>query len=375
MTRQKTIARSIVYAVLYSNNNERIAKYSRLIAYILSFFALFRLNLVRYAEELFCQLRKDWSIDEDDYRMSFGKSSSEVALQAKGHMGYSGSSFFTTANAKYIIKSVPRAFEYQFFRDNLLEPYAEHMRTHPASLLVRITDFLCTRHATLGGLLGTAPTHHIVMENVLYEQAGTDDDNQAWQTFDLKPTSYFFPERDIAGGYLASEATKSRLADKFEDKLMLSAEQADDFKRLLESDTKMLENANAVDYSLYLVRIPIPPPEPSSTSNDDPFADPVSSGGRDTIGTVPPKTSPWTAPSPTSWRTGIKSADGRFLYRAVLLDFFWAKHKLQAQVMTVLIKSWNLVARQGPMSITTTADEYRERFLKMCADIVEVRPV
>jgi hypothetical protein len=41
--------------------------------------------------------------------------------------------------------------------------------------------------------------------------------------------------------------------------------------------------------------------------------------------------------------------------------------------MTGLIKTYNLVDNQGPMSVTTTSDEYRERFLKMCNEMIEVK--
>ena len=47
-----------------------------------------------------------------------------------------------------------------------------------------------------------------------------------------------------------------------------------------------------------------------------------------------------------------------------------AKHKTQAKAMTALIGSFNLVARKGPMSITTNAVEYRRRFLHMVEGIV-----
>lgn len=40
--------------------------------------------------------------------------------------------------------------------------------------------------------------------------------------------------------------------------------------------------------------------------------------------------------------------------------------------MTLLITLWDLVSRQGPMSITTTSDGYRERFIQMCRDVVVV---
>lgn len=233
------------------------------------------------------------------------------------------------------------------------------MQEHAESLLVRITDFLQSRHTTIGTLLGTAPTHHIVMENILNGQS--DHANGEWQTWDLKPTSYFFPERDIAGGALTSAATKSRLADEFDDRILLTAEQATKFKTVLEQDTKVLQNANAVDYSLFLVRIPMPP----SDAPQNPFLDSSERAAQSAKPMFVP-------PEPESWRTGVNSADGQYVYRAAILDFFWAKHKLQPMIMTGLIKSWNLINKQGPMSITTTSEEYRERFLKMCTDMVEI---
>jgi hypothetical protein len=212
------------------------------------------------------------------------------------------------------------------------------------SLLIRITDFLGARFSTLGGLIGTAPKYHLVMENLLHGQK----ENSTWQTFDLKPMSYFFPERDIAGGRLASEATKSKLADKFDDKILLSGQQAQEFFDMLERDTDLLARHNAVDYSLMLVRIPRPSPAAANESEESPFQD------------------------PPNWRTGIPSQDGKWLFRASILDFFWAKHKTQAKTMTMLVNIWRMVDDQGPMSITTSAPEYRERFLEMCREIVKV---
>ena len=233
------------------------------------------------------------------------------------------------------------------------------MSKYSTSLIIRICDFLECPYTTIGGLLGFAPTHHIVMENILYGQEESDKrENVQWETWDLKPTSYFFPERDIAGGMLTSEATKSRLADKFKDKIVLKKEQADDFLRQLSEDTAFLAKCNTVDYSLFLVRI--------RTNAEDPLADPSLEDH------VIPSDPPFAPPPPPSWRTGFPSSDGQNVFRAAILDFFWAKHKVQPILMTWLVKMWNLVNRQGPMTITTTPDEYRSRFLQMCEDIVQV---
>lgn len=337
--RQSQISRSIVSAI-HDEEAKPKSAISRIIRSIRTFFYIYGLILVKYRPELFQKLRENtWNILNAEYQSSFDTSHD---LRAMGDMGYSGSTFFNTTDNKYIVKSVPRVFEHSFFRDDLLEPYISHMESNPGSLLVRITDFLTWSYKSLGGIIGFAPTYHLVMENILHGQSEYSD----WETFDLKPNSYFFPERDIAGGRLASQATKSKLADKFDDKMFLSREDADSFFAQLEQDTELLEQYNAVDYSLMLVRIPSRA-QPAATS--DPFKD------------------------PPTWRTGIPSQDNKFVFRATVLDFFWAKHKVHAKMMTLLIKAWNLVDRQGPMSITTTPDEYRKRFLDMCREIVEIR--
>lgn len=216
--------------------------------------------------------------------------------------------------------------------------------------------------------------------------AGGEDQNTRrwkWETWDLKPTTYFFPERDIAQGKLSSEATKSRLADEFNDKLHLTKAQADDFRSHLSRDTELLERVNAVDYSLFLVRIPVPSRDTQAegTGTENPFvdsSDPERSTieGPDVAATAPtPSTPPFTPPDPPSWRTGVLSADGRHVYRAVILDFFWAKHKGHAKMMTHLVNVWNKIdlgGSKGPMSITTSSSEYRVRFTKMCEAFIEV---
>lgn len=228
-----------------------------------------------------------------------------------------------------------------------MTPYVEYMAANRRSFLVRICDFLGPSGASLGRLIKSAPSHHIVMDNIMYGRSEAKERGEPeWEHWDLKPMSYFYPGRDIAGGALATEAAKDGLADEFHDKIVLRREQADDFFATLEADTKFLAEYNAVDYSLFLVRM-------KKTTT------PANSSGN---------------LSEQTWRTGVASADGKYVFRASILDFFWAKHKVHPRLMTLLIKLWNLaIHRSGPMSITTTPDEYRERFLKVCRDIVEIK--
>ncbi|KAK4237932.1 hypothetical protein C8A03DRAFT_15554 [Achaetomium macrosporum] len=368
MDRQERIARSIVQTIVKANGAKRqsTSPIALLLALFSAFFSLYQLVLRKVRPADFANLRrKHWGVSDDDYIKSFQSGedgAGEEALKAIGDMGFSGSTFYSTADQKYLVKSVPRHSEHSFFCDDLLTPYVQHMATHPRSLLVRICDFLSAYGPSLGRIFGLAPSHHIVMDNIMYGREEAKKRGEAeWEHWDLKPTSYFYPERDIAGGALTSEATKSRLADEFHDKIILSREQAEDFFSSLEADTKLLAEHNAVDYSLFLVRMSAPGPTAASVSS------PAESS-------MVPSQPPSVPPTPPTWRTGVASADGKYIFRASILDFFWAKHKVHAKFMTLLIKLWNvLISKHGPMSITTTPDDYRERFLKMCRGIVEIK--
>ena len=368
--RERNIARSVTYTITSSNEDGKPRRRPGLLRRLFGVFNLYWLSFRLVREDLFRALRGVWRIPEAEYRASFGGASSAAeadgSLQALGDMGYSGSTFFRTGDGAYLVKSVPRAFEYNFFKKSLLLPYADHVRANPGSLLIRITDFLERRQRSLGSLLGLAPSHHVVMENLLYGQDREVDTEAGaapppkWESWDLKPMSYFYPERDVAGGALASEATKSKLADEFPDKLHLTLDQAEDFKAQLQKDTRLLADANAVDYSLFLVRV---------TGAADLLGD---AGAADAPDPLIPSKSPFAPPSPPSWRTGMVASNGAEIYRAAILDFFWAKHTVHAKAMTGLISTYNLIDEQGPMSVTADSNEYRDRFLKMCLEMVEV---
>lgn len=365
MTRREQVTAScITHSIIHSSE-----KGPGIFTRIPNYFCLYCLDLQCVNQQLFQALRNGaWHLDETEFKASFGANDEHKRLlkAIKGHMGLSGSTFFTTQDEEYIIKSIPRRFESSFFKNDLLQPYAEYMYHNPNSLLTRITAFLACYQCSIGTLLNLAPTHHIVMENLLH---GKRDD---WEDYDLKPMSYFYPERDIAHGALSSEATKTKLADNFPDKLVLTLDQAEDLKAQLQKDTRLLANCNTVDYSLMLVRIPIPA-DPSSSSDND-AANPTSTnaGREEEEGNLPPRGKPPVI-APPSWRTSITSADGKWKYRASVLDFFWSKHKVYARVMTALISVYNTVDRQGHMSITTDSGEYRQRFLQMINDLIEVR--
>ncbi|KAJ5160870.1 uncharacterized protein N7482_007874 [Penicillium canariense] len=309
--------------------------------YLIAFFTFHRIKLVRFNENLFAKLRREiWKFNEDEYQASFRTTSGQPPLETMGDLGYSGSTFFGTLDGHFVIKSLPRRFEHTFFQSDLLEPYYDYMHDHPDSILVWITDYLISPYVTLGTIFGCTPAHHIVMENILCGQAD-DPRGQSWETYDLKPIDYFYPERDLLPAPLVSEATLSKLADTFNDKLHLWRKDYEAFIMAMKEDTKFLADANAVDYSLFLVRIP-------AASN------PTALGRQ------------------SPWRAGLPSADGKWKYRAVVLDFFWARHKLHAQALTGVVQTFNVVGRKGHMSITTTASDYRQKFLAMVEEMIQV---
>jgi hypothetical protein len=240
-----------------------------------------------------------------------------------------------------LAKSLPRSSEHRFFKEELLVPYSEYMEAHTDSLLVHITDLLGVSSPTFGVMVGYAPSHHIIMENVMCDKEQSAEPN-LWETYDLKPIDYFYPERDLLPEPLTSRAIKSRLYDYFEDKVRITKTQFQNLRRLLEQDTMFLKSGNTVDYSLFLIRYPA---HILSTDSSE---------------------------STSEWSRGVTSADGKWKYRVVLLDFFWAKHKLPAQALTGVVQTFNVVGRKGPMSITTTAQEYREKFLQMVDGLVEL---
>ncbi|KAL6886109.1 SAICAR synthase-like protein [Trichoderma longibrachiatum] len=366
-SRTRRISTRITHAILEGNDAEtgqkRQSACVQLPRSMVNFFSLWRLELMLLRSNEFLALRRGvWHLDDDAYEQSFRTQHDNPphtsederpapSLVPLGNLGYSGSTFFKTSDGKFLIKSLDRHFEHQFFMHELLTPYIIHMWENPDSLLVRVTDLLCVPYPTLGGLLGIEPTHHVVMENLLYG-LDVDSDTARYETYDLKPNDYFFPERDIANGRLAPQSVKDRLVDRFPDRIRVSQQATEELLALLSTDTEFLADSNVLDYSFFLVRY-----ARSRESHFDvfnPFSTQTSSAERQT----------------NSWRTGVVSSDGQWVYRAILLDFFWARHKLRAKAMAGLVATFNTWAGYGPMTITTEPSEYRARFMRMVKKLV-----
>ncbi|KAK2606229.1 hypothetical protein QQS21_003400 [Conoideocrella luteorostrata] len=358
--RSAAITRAISRGLDGENEHAEQGKWSRAVKRVIEFFSIFHLDLDRYRGDDFYALRHDfWDLDEDEYIESFrsragddardaGQQSDERLIPA-GNLGYSGSTFFHTSNSKYLVKSLDRSFENEFFMHELFEPYAAYIKSHPNSLLNRITDTMYAPRSTLGSIFGIQPRHYIIMENLLHGQDGGED-GARWETYDLKPDDYFFPERDIAEGRLAPDSVKDRLIDQFNDELRVPADMKQLLTDICTEDTSFLASSNVVDFSLFLARYPI-------YATDDSAAETSSIAA--------------SAKQSPSWRTGVLSTDGKWVYRAVLLDFLWAKHKLHPKFMSGLIGAFNIFFKKGPMTITTEPLEYSGRFMRMVDQLLK----
>jgi hypothetical protein len=217
---------------------------SVLYALLTEFWTVFTVYLRFNAPEVFRKLRRHWEIDEKEYRKSFADIDT-----LSGPMGFSGASFFVTHDNKYLIKSLNRSFEYRYYYNHLLLPLAEYQLSHPATYIAHITDVLFNFSPRLGHFLGTSASNFLIMENIQRDSSEGD-----WEDYDLKPSDYFFPERDFMGGVLSTEETKEKLHDEFDGTIPLSKGTYDRLVRQLEEDSRFLCQMDVVDYSLFMLR-------------------------------------------------------------------------------------------------------------------------
>ncbi|KAK6521626.1 hypothetical protein TWF506_001839 [Arthrobotrys conoides] len=295
------------------------------------FFRMYDLPFKRAAPLLFQELRSDkWNIDDKHYHNQFKQDLTPV-----GGLGFSGSLFFFTEDHSYIVKSVSRRFEYTFLYTQCIEAYGHYMLSNPSSLLCRMTDVLFCFDRHLGGVLGVSPSHYVVMENLLKEM----DAEKGWVKWDLKPQKFFEPTRDLIPDQIKTQQAKSGLADAMEeDRIILTKKQKDELWALLKEDTEFLEEIETIDYSLLLGRFPI-------SQNKD---------------LKPSKF------KHENWITGVTSANGKYIYRACIVDFLWNVNQLQAKITRTAGK---LLPEQ---TVTTEPGRYRREFLSMVEEYIVV---
>lgn len=290
------------------------------------FFSLFHCHYRRAAPLLFHKLRNDvYKIDEESYQKEFTQ-----PLELVSGLGFSGSIFFYTHDKSYIVKSIGRRFEYIFLYEDLMNPLAEYMEKNRNTLLSEITDVLYSFNHRLGGYLGFSPSHFVVMSNVMKNL----DKDKGCRKWDLKPQNFFEPTRDLVPDPMKTEAAKSGLADELDEEILLTRKQKDDLMSILEKDTEFLMRMETIDYSLLLGRFPI-----------------------DYFGEIP---------QPETFFSGVKSADGKWVYKMCVLDFLWNVKQLHPKIIQVA------GAALPEQTVTTQPNRYRKEFLKMMDEYITV---
>lgn len=168
-----------------------------------------------------------------------------------------------------------------------------------------------------------------------------------WEDYDLKPTAYFYPERDFLGGRLTSQKTKEKLHDEFPGEITLTREIYDRVLRQLDKDTAFLCDMNVVDYSCFVVQRRV-----GRISSD---------------GTGTTETSGW-----------IIDALGEWEYRFTILDFFTSAKMIRIKAMKVGID----MLGHGDMTITASVhgiqveliqpERYREDWMAMVKENLRI---
>ncbi|RPA76975.1 SAICAR synthase-like protein [Ascobolus immersus RN42] len=285
-----------------------------------TFFSLYYIHLQRAAPLLFKKLRqKCFGIDDVEYHEQFRR-----RLRPVSGLGFSGSLFFFTDDRSLIVKSINRRFEYLFLYEDLINAYGKYMQENKDSTLCRITDVLYSFDHRLGSLLGVSPNHYVVMKNSL---DGLDE-KKGGKKWDLKPQSFFEPTRDLVPDAMKSEAAKSGLADALDEEIFMTRQQKKELMRIVEEDARFLTNIETIDYSLLVGRYPIDMVDMSEL------------------------------PQPESPVSGMRSSDGKWVYKFCIVDFLWNVKQLHPQVIQVAGKAL------PEQTVTTEPGRYREEFLK-----------
>jgi hypothetical protein len=151
------------------------------------------IHLERAAPSAFATIRReDFNISDDVYSRAISS-----PLKPLSNLGLSGSAFFHTTesspnangNAGLIVKSINRAFEYEFLHEQLLPSYIKYLEETkgPNSLLSRITDVLWGADRSLGDFMGIRPKHYMILVDILGDLSVIGGAKK----WDLKPSGFF----------------------------------------------------------------------------------------------------------------------------------------------------------------------------------------
>jgi len=207
-------------------------------------------RFVDYAPYVFRRLREMWGISDDDYVNSIGPANmlsnlvlgSLTSLSQLGTEGKSGSFFYFTSDAKYMVKTIAKA-EHSLLR-SILKSYFEYLVRTPDSMLCRIVGLHQMRFGK-HSKFGAEKMYFLVMQNCF------PSDVVMHHRFDLK------------GSWVGRSTGKSHwnkvgacLKDQDFREMLMSIHVGTSRKKklleIIESDSKFLSKMNIIDYSLLL---------------------------------------------------------------------------------------------------------------------------
>lgn len=185
-----------------------------------------------YAPWVFRHLREIFKLDPADYLMSL---TAKYIVSELGSPGKSGSFFYYSRDYRFVIKTIRHAEHKQLRK--ILHEYYHHVKNNPNTLLSQIYGLHRVR------LPFGRKIHFLVMNNVfpaLYE---------IHEKYDLKGSL-------LGRSYLEDSHPKPVTVYKDLDwlrehkRIIVGPEKRENLLKQLESDVRMLERANVMDYSL-----------------------------------------------------------------------------------------------------------------------------
>ncbi|OZJ04476.1 hypothetical protein BZG36_02687 [Bifiguratus adelaidae] len=188
-----------------------------------------------YAPWVFRHLREQFHIDPADYLVSL---TSKYILSELGSPGKSGSFFYYSRDYRFIIKTIHHT-EHKFMR-RILKQYYEHICANPNTLLCRFYGLHRVK------LPHGRKIHFMVMGNVF------PPNKDVHETYDLKGSTFgrYLPEEEVARN--PNAVMKDLNWERKNRKLELGPTKRHLFVKQLQSDVKLLQQLNIMDYSLLI---------------------------------------------------------------------------------------------------------------------------
>ncbi|CAX42635.1 1-phosphatidylinositol-4-phosphate kinase, putative [Candida dubliniensis CD36] len=195
-----------------------------------------------YCPEVFRELRQIFGIDPADYLVSI---TGKYILSELGSPGKSGSFFYYSRDFRFIIKTIHHSEHKQLLR--MLKDYHHHVKDNPNTLISQFYGLHRVKMPLFGG--GSRKVHFVVMNNLFPPH------RDIHIKYDLKGSTWG-RKTSVFSEWDEKEISKHTLKDlnwlERNQKIQFGPEKRHIFFKQLESDVKLLQKVNVMDYSLLL---------------------------------------------------------------------------------------------------------------------------